>query len=108
LLHRPGVRVALDARLSALLPHEQVSGGELADVAEDRVRRGDGVEGEERLERVQVDLPAWQRAHLGGELERAFHGPVVERLDPVTVAREHAPAALRAQDRTPGPPARPA
>jgi hypothetical protein len=42
---------------------------ELARLAEDRQRRRDRVEGEERLERVEVDLAARQRAQLRGELE---------------------------------------
>ena len=63
----------------------------------------DRVEGEEGLERVEVDLAREvgqrpQRLQLGGEREV---GPVavVERLDPEAVAREHEPAPLRVPHR---------
>ena len=74
-------------------------GLELAHLAEDRQRPGNGVEGEERVERVEVDLAARQRPQLGGELDLAADVAVVERLDPVRVAREHEPAALRVPER---------
>ena len=66
-------------------------------------RRRDRVEGEERLERVEVDLAARQRAQLGRERELAAGVAVVERLDPVAVAREHEPPRAsrpRARPRT--------
>ena len=81
--------------------------GQLADVAEDRVRRGDRVEREERLERVGVDLAARQRAQLGREAQLAADVPVVERLDPVAVAREHEAAARGVPDRDREHPAQP-
>ena len=81
--------------------------GQLAHVAEDRVRRGDRVEREERLERVGVDLAARQRAQLGREAQLAADVPVVERLDPVAVAREHEAAARRVPDRDREHPAQP-
>ncbi len=108
LMHRRGMGVALDAHVAALLPHEQMPCRELAHVAEDRVRRGDGVEGEERLERVEVDLAARQGAHLRRELERAAGCAVVERLDAVAVAREHEPARALVPDRDREHPAQPA
>ena len=95
---RRGPRVALEAHV-AVLPDEHVPRRELAGLAEDRQRRRDRVEGEEGLERVEVDLPARQRAELGGELEPVAVGPVVERLDPVAVAREHEPPAGRVPER---------
>ena len=60
---------------------------------------GIAVEGEERLERVEVDLPAGQRAQLGGERKLAVDRAVVERLDPEAVAREHEPPPARVPDR---------
>ena len=69
-LGRPGPREALD-RDRAVLPDEHVPRRQLADVAEDRVRRRDRVEREERLERVGVDLAARQRAQLGREPQLA-------------------------------------
>ena len=74
-------------------------GLELAHLAEDRQRPGNGVEREERVERVEVDLAARKRPQLGGELDLAADVAVVERLDPVGVAREHEPAALRVPER---------
>ena len=97
--HRAGTRVAVDVHGSVLLPDEHVTGGKLADLAEDRVRRRDRVEREERLERVEVDLAARERAQLGGELEHAADVAVVERLDPVPVAREHEPSSPCVPDR---------
>ena len=87
-----GPRIPLERDL-AVLPNEDVSGRQLPDVAEDRVRRRDRVEGEERLERVEVDLAARQRSQLGREAQLPADVPVVERLDPVWVAREHEAAA---------------
>jgi hypothetical protein len=72
----------------------------LRDLAEDRQRRRDRVEGEERLERVEVDLAARQRAQLRRERELAGVGAVVERLDPVAVAREHEPRRGASQSAT--------
>ena len=85
--------------MPVLLPDEHVPGRELADVAEDRVRRRDRVEGEERLERVEVDLAARERTELRRERELAGVVAVVERLDPVAVAREHEPARPGVPDR---------
>ena len=82
-------------------------GRELADVAEDRVRRRDRVEGEERLERVEVDLAARQRPQLRREAQLVAAVPVVERLDPVAVAREHEAAPPRVPDRDREHPAQP-
>ena len=87
---RPGPREALGPRL-AVLPDEQVAGRQLARVPEDRQRRRNRVEGEERLERVEVDLPAREGAQLRGELQAAAVDPVVERLDPVAVSGEDEP-----------------
>src|SRR5205085_7530150 len=72
-------------------PRKDMSRRELAAIAEDRQRRGNRVEGEERLERVEVDLAARERAQLGRERELAAHVPVQERLDPEAVAREQEP-----------------
>ena len=102
----PGPREALD-RDGAVLPDEHVPGRQLADVAEDRVRRGDRVEREERLERVGVDLAARQGAQLGREAQLAADVAVVERLDPVAVAREDEAAARRVPDRDGEHPAQP-
>ena len=91
-------------------PFSQTStwpGRQLPDVAEDRVRRRDRVEGEERLERVEVDLAARQRPQLRREAQLVADVPVVERLDPVAVAREHEPAARRVPDRDGEHPAQP-
>ena len=74
-------------------------GRQLAGLAKDRQRGRDRVEGEERLERVEVDLPARQRAQLGGELEPVRVRAVVERLDPVAVAREHEATSRRVPER---------
>ena len=98
---------ALEARLAAL-PDEHVPGRELARLAEDRQRRRDRVEGEERLQRVEVDLASRQGAQLGGELEPAGVGAVVERLDPVAVACQHEPASRRVPERDREHPAQPA
>src|SRR5215831_14878576 len=78
---------------AAVLPNEQVTCGQLAHVAEDRQRRRDRVERKERLDRVEVDLAAWQPPQLGREGQLAVDVPVVERLDPEAVAHEHEPAA---------------
>src|SRR5579862_1915338 len=88
----PGSCETLDSD-GAVLPDEHVPRGELADVAEDRIRRWDRVESEERLERVGVDLPARQRTELGREPELSADLAVVERFDPVAVAREDEAAA---------------
>ena len=42
----------------AVGPDEHVAGGQLPDLAEDRQRRGNGVEREKRLDRIEVDLSA--------------------------------------------------
>ena len=103
---RAGPRVPLE-RDRAVLPDEHVPGGQLPDVAEDRVRRGDRVEGEERLEGVEVDLAARQRPHLRREAELVADVAVVERLDPVAVAREYEPTPPRVPDRDREHPAQP-
>ena len=77
-----------------VLPGEHVAGLELADLTEDRQRAGNRVEGEECLERVEVDLATRESPQLGGERELAVRLAVVERLDPVAVAREHEPPTL--------------
>jgi hypothetical protein len=69
-----------------------VSGRELPNVAEDRVRPRDRVEGEKRLERVEVDLAARQRPKLRGEGELVRAEAVVERLDPERITGEHEPS----------------
>ena len=89
--------VALEPR-PPVLEHEHVARRQLADLAEDRARAVDGVEGEERLERVEVELAREagqppQRLELGGEGELARDVAVVQRLDPEAVAREHEPPA---------------
>src|SRR5438045_3362618 len=79
-------RVARQFDRAVLLPHEHVPRRQLADVSEDRIRSGNRVEREERLERIEVDLAARQRPQLRRELERAAGVAVVERLDAVAVA----------------------
>ena len=90
-------RVPRKHRLTAF-PDERVTRGQLVDVAKDRERRRHGVEGEERLERIEVDRTARERAQLGCELDAAFGHAVVQRLDAVTVAREHEPAFASVPD----------
>ena len=80
---------------------------EFAHVTEDRQRPRDRVEGEKRLERVEVDLAARKRAQLGGELELVAGVAVVEGLDPVAVARQHQPAPLGIPEREGEHPAQP-
>src|SRR5207244_10614658 len=70
-LYGPRARVPVDRDRPALLPHEDVPGGKLAEVLEDRIRSRNRVEREKRLERVEIDLAARQRAQLGRKLERA-------------------------------------
>src|SRR5581483_6290106 len=101
---RPRVATELDR---AVLPGQQVTRRQLADLAEDRERRGDRVEGEEALERVEVDLAARQGAQLGSERELAAGVPVGERLDAVAVASEHEPPPLPVPDRDREHPAQP-
>ncbi len=60
---RGGAREPLEAGAAAF-PDEDVARRELADLAKDRQRRRNGVESEERLERVEVDLAARQRPEL--------------------------------------------
>ena len=62
---------------------------ELADVSEDRERRRHHVEGEERLECVEVDVTVRQRVELRRERELAVDVAIGERFDPEAVAREH-------------------
>ena len=104
--HRAGSGVAFELD-AALRPDEQMAGGKLSRVAEDRVRRRDRVEREERLERVEIDLAARKRAQLGRELEHSARVTVVERLDPVAIAREHETSCLRVPDRDREHPAQP-
>ena len=85
--HRRRAGKALDSRLSLTLPDEQVAGRELPRVAPNRQRRGNGVEREERLDRVEVDLARRQGLQLGCEGEKLAGTAVVERLDPEPVAR---------------------
>ena len=94
----PGPRVALE-RDAAVVPRQDVPRRQLADLPEDRERRRDRVEGEERLERVEVDLTAGQRVELGRERERDVVEAVVEGLDPEPVPREHEPPPRRVPDR---------
>jgi len=70
-----------------------------ADLAEDRIRRRDRVERQERLERVEVDLAPRERAQLRRELEHIAGVAVVQRLDPVAIARQHEPPSLAVPDR---------
>ncbi len=67
----PGEAVEGD---DAVAPGQQVSGRELADLLEDRERRGNRVEGEVRLEGVGVDLATGQCVELRGEGELAGDG----------------------------------
>src|SRR3982750_283256 len=76
---RAGTRVALERDVARFLPDENVTGRELPCALEDRIRRGNRVEGEERLECFEVDLTSRKRAKLGRELERAVGDAVVER-----------------------------
>ena len=87
------------AQLDAAVPHEHVTRRQLARAREDRERRRHGVEREEPFERVEVDVTARQRAQLRRELEAVVLDAVVERLDPVAVAREHEPALASVPDR---------
>src|SRR4051794_28402600 len=54
-VHGSRPRVALDGR-AAVLERQEMPGRELARLLEDRERRRDRVEGQERLERLGVDL----------------------------------------------------
>ena len=80
---------------------------QLARVLEDRERCRHAVEREERLECIEVDLAARQRAKLGRELELAVVRAVVQRLDPVPVAREDEAPLARVPDRDREHPAQP-
>jgi hypothetical protein len=97
-VRRGGARVGVALELRpAVLEHEHVPGRQLAHVAEDRPRAVDGVEREERLERVEIDLAggareAAQRLELRREGEVAGRVAIVERLDAEAVAGEHEPA----------------
>ncbi len=94
---RSGAGEALDGH-RAVLPRERVPGLQLADVREDRERRRDGVEGEERLERVEVDVSVVERVELGGERQLAVCDAVVERFDAEPVTGEHEAAAVAVPD----------
>ena len=98
-----GAAPAPDLRRVAWAPVQQRAGLELADVAEDRQRRGDRVEREVRLERVGVELAAkaWHRAQrleLGCEAQQPARRAPVQRLDAEAVAREQQPALARVPD----------
>ena len=86
-------------QLDAAVPHQKVSGRQLARALEDRERSRNGVEGKEPFERVQVDLPARQRTQLRRERDLVCVRAVVERLDPVAVSREHEPPLARVPER---------
>jgi len=101
--HGAGAGIAAELDAVAFGPHEQVACGQLPRVAEDRVRRGDRVEREKGLERVEIDLAARERAQLRCKLERIAAVAVVERLDPVAVAapgQAVVPLRPRARPRT--------
>ena len=99
-------REALE-RDRAVRPGEEVARRQLPDLAEDRERRRDQVRGEERLERVEVELALGERVELGGERELAVDGAVGERLDAEAVACEHEPPPGRIPDREREHPAQP-
>ena len=92
----------------ARLPGKHVPGRKLAALPEDRQRRRDRVEGEERLERVEVDLAARERSQLGREFEATVGLAHVERLDPEAVARKHEPPPAPVPERDREHPAQPA
>jgi len=94
---RAGVAAELDP--AALRPDQQVARRKLPRVAEDRIGRRNRVERKKGLERIDIDLAAWKRAELRRELERVAGVAVVERLDPVAVAREHETPGLGIPDR---------
>src|SRR5207244_2707142 len=83
----------------AVLPDEDVPGGQLAALPEDRERRRDRVERKERLERVEIDLAARERTQLRRERKLVPVLPVDERLDPEAVAREQEPASAGVPER---------
>ncbi len=109
----PGLssRDGLGARVPRLLdlpvmPGEQGSGRELACLGEDRQRRRDRVESEVGGDGLGIYLAreAWllqHRLQLGGKRQDAPGKPVVERLDPETVAgqEEAVPARVPERDR---------
>jgi hypothetical protein len=76
-----------------------VSCGQLQRPLEDRERGGNGVEGQERLEGVEVDLASPQGLQLGSEGKQPVLGAVVERLDPEAVPGEHKRALPRVPER---------
>src|SRR6266508_5574983 len=76
-----------------------MAGRELQRPAPDGERRRDRVEGQERFERVEVDLAPRQRLQFGGEGDQASLAAVIERLDPETVAGEHDSALSRVPER---------
>ena len=101
--HRARPCVALDPRLAAV-PDQDVAGGQLADLREDGQRSRNRVEGQERLERVEIDLApkaglGHERLQLRGEGERPAGVPVVEGLDPEAVPPEHQAASARVPQR---------
>jgi hypothetical protein len=79
-----------------------VPGRQLPRLLEDRQGCRDRIEGEERLERVGIDLAgetglAEQRLQLRCKRERSIRDPVVEGLDPEAVSGEHDPALTRVE-----------
>src|SRR4051812_18964078 len=94
-----GPRIELHLRLPLAFPNEHMTGWKLLGPLPDRKRRRDRVEGEERLESVEVDLAAGKSLQLRREGEGAALGRVVERLDPEGVTGEHESAALRVPER---------
>src|SRR5256885_14637842 len=65
---RRGPCKALESH-DAVLPRQEMAGGELARLPEDRKRRGDRVEGQEGVDGVEIDLAARKRAQLGRKRE---------------------------------------
>jgi hypothetical protein len=96
-------RVSADRHLSPL-GDQEVPGRQLPRLLEDRQGCRDRIEGEERLERVGIDLAgetglAEQRLQLRCKRERSIRDPVVEGLDPEAVSGEHDPALTRVPER---------
>ena len=91
---RGRLSVLLDRhRRARAFPNEHVSWQELPSLREDRQRCGNEAESEKSIQRVEVDLPREirldeQRLQLGPEREAVLAQPVIERLDPESVAGE--------------------
>ena len=94
----PRAWAARSGRHGPRRPARRAGGRRSFDVSEDRVRARDRVEGEEGLERVEVDLAARQGA-VRGEEETALRDPVVERLDAEGIGGRRA-GALASQSAT--------